>query len=150
MTTVYFMTATKEKEKAAELFKFFEDKTIDVIYSSPFGSAVETIREYGVEKEIPMFAVTEFGELDQESTPAETMEELEERMIDGLAMLAANEEGNTILVCTHPIALSSAIHFFDETFGEEDTKRLKEQGPALVKFTLDGEICKDIEEIKVI
>lgn len=149
MTTVYFMTPTKDKEKAQELMKFFEDKKIDVIYSSPFRSAVEMIREYGVEKEIPMFAVTEFAEIEQEVEPKETLEEVEERMIDGLAMLANNEEGNTILAVTHPIALSTAIHFFDETFGEEDTKRLQESAPCLVRFTLDGEICKDIEEIKV-
>ncbi len=150
MTTIYFVTPAKEEEKKAIVTDFLKDQGIDVIFSSPYRSAVETIREFGVEQEIPMYVVSEFSEIEQNNEPFETMEEVEERMIDGLAMLATNEEGKTIVVCTHPIALGSAIHYFDETFTEEDTNQLKENAPSIVKFVLDGEICKDIEVIKAI
>ncbi|MDO5520058.1 MAG: histidine phosphatase family protein [bacterium] len=150
MTTVYFVTPPKEKEQVTIITEFLNDKGIEVIFSSPFRSAIEAIKGFGVENEIPMYAVTEFGEMEVNNEPKETFEEVQERMIDGLSMLATNEEGKTIAVCTHPIALSSAIQFFDETFSEADTDRLKANAPVIVKFEFEGEICKNIEEIKAI
>lgn len=183
MTTIYFIreaeymilgnedarrTLTeKGKSSAYELKEFFKDKGIDLVYSSPFLRAIETIKPFADSIRQPIYLVDEFAERKIGSLPhdmvaymiqqwedfdykvegGESLYEVQERMIDGLQMLVNQEEGKNIIVSTHGTALATVINYFDPTFLYADYHRIKQVMPWMVKFEFDGEVCVSIEEI---
>lgn len=155
------------KHDCVILTKFFEDKKVDAIYSSPYMAAIDTIRPCANRLKLPVYIVEEFKErvigqiteslsqfekkqwqtFSYHALGGECLEEVRERMIDGIAMLANQEQDRTVIVSTHTNAMCMAIQFFDESFQYEDYLQATKRKPGIVKFTFDGETCLDIEEI---
>lgn len=143
MTTIYFVHSEGKEEILKE---FLEDKKIEIAYSSPSTSAIQLIREFANDYRLPIHLVDELGDL---IVGRENLEDVQERMIDVLQMFANEQADKTILVSSNVIAIGSVIQYFDESFNHAEYQRVARVSPWIMKFVLDGEVCIEIEEIRI-
>lgn len=143
MTTIYFVHSKGNEEVMKE---FLVDKKIEIAYSSPSTTAIQLIRGFTNEHTLPIHLVDELGD---PIVGRETIVDVQERMLDVLQMLANEQEGKTILVSSNVVAIGSVIQYFDETFDHIEYQRVAQLSPWIMKFVLDGEVCVEIEEIRI-
>jgi len=155
-------------EDAASIANYFKVKDIDVIYSSPYLRAIETIKPYSlmVNKEIIIderlkerVLSTEnlndwmqkleatYKDLDLKFEGGESSNEAMLRALTIIQEVQDRPETNFILV-THGALLSLIIKCFDESYGFEEWKKLKnpdvylltvDQGESIVQHLWDGQ-----------
>lgn len=150
---------------------FLADKDIDVVISSPYRRAVDTVRDfadrYGFEIEMVedfrerridsvwiedfnAFARRQWADFDYRFSDGESLREVQERNIKALQDVLIRYAGKNIVVGSHGTALSTIIHYYDYSFGYDDFEKIKGKMPWIVQFTFDenGE-CRGIEYFDV-
>ncbi|WP_106767612.1 histidine phosphatase family protein [Paenibacillus faecalis] len=146
------------QEDAEHIAEYFIDKNIDVIYSSPFLRALETIKPYSVRthkeilidkrlKERILSTVNlddwmqkleeTYENLDLKLAGGESSNEATHRVIGLINELQERPESNFILV-THGALLSLIIKNYQSDFGFEDWKNIKNPDIYLLKVNQDG------------
>lgn len=145
---------------------FLMDKQIDVVVSSPFKRAIDTVRDFAVKNEMNITIIDDFRERRVDScwiedftsfskkqwedfsyklSDGECLLEVQSRNIAALNKLLDDYNGRNIVVGSHGTALSTIINYYDKTYGYEDFNEIRHLMPWVVQFTFDG---KDLIQIK--
>lgn len=142
---------------------FLKDKKIDVVISSPYKRAVDTIRDfadsYGFEIEIidafrerkvdsgwiedfDAFAKKQWEDFTFKRSDGESLQEVQARNITALRSVLDTYAGKNIVIGSHGTALSTIIRFYSPSFGYDDFQKIKDVMPWIVEFDFDtGQKC---------
>ena len=149
---------------------FLEGKHINVVLSSPYRRAMETIAPFAEQNGFAIEAVEEFRERRSDSgwtryddfealmarqwadfsytlSDGECLAAVQARNIAALRRVLARYEGKTIVIGTHGTALSTIINYYDNTFGFTDFMAMVYINPWVVKMHFDESGCIEIEKI---
>lgn len=183
MTTVYFVRhaepnfdnhddrnrelSPKGMQDRALVDAFFESKEIDLIISSPFRRAYDTVASLSQKKQIPVQLVEDFRERRVDSvwipdfhtfsqrqwedfqyklSDGECLQEVQDRNIRALRKLVGENPGAAIVVGSHGTAISTMIHYYNRAFGFSDYQRIRGRMPWIVEFQFQNDECTAIIE----
>jgi 2,3-bisphosphoglycerate-dependent phosphoglycerate mutase len=147
--------------------EFLRDKNIDVLASSPYRRAVDTVTPFaeqaGLQIEIIEdfreqkssnalekgewgervtwqypYLVRQWADFTYKMTDGDSMGELQERNIRALNELLFKYRNKNIAVGTHGMALSAIINYYDATYGIKDFIAMDEKMPWVVVMDFDG------------
>jgi len=187
MTTVYFVRhaqadnavrdgrtrplTEKGLRDRALVTAFLQNKAIDVVLSSPFRRAVDTIADFAAQNKLEIDLVENFRERRSDSDMAPTradfvafmerqwadfnytfsdgecLAEVQKRNIAALSEVLKKNEGKTIVIGTHGTALSAIINYYDKAYGFADFMAMLDLLPWIVRMDFDGEDCVGMEKI---
>lgn len=185
MTTVYFIRhaqpdysihendlrplTDKGLNDSKRVTEFLKNKKIDVIYSSPYKRAVDTIKnfadtyDYKINilddfrerkidsywiKNFESFSKKQWYDFNYKRAGGESLKEVQKRNITALSDVLKKNADKKIVVATHSTALCTIINYYDKRFNFKDFKRIKKKMPYIIKFVFNGLICVKFEEIK--
>ncbi|MDF2548932.1 MAG: Phosphoglycerate mutase [Anaerosolibacter sp.] len=186
MTTVYFVRhaepdytnhndlerplTIKGKEDSKLVTDYFSDKGIEIVLSSPYLRAVETVKDFAdsfghtiitVEdfrerkvdsewiEDFNRFTEQQWSDFDYKLTDGECLHEVQIRNVDALMQVIKEYSDKNIVIGSHGTALSTIINYFEPSFGFNDFQRIRTIMPWIVKFTFQGDELVHIEEIDV-
>lgn len=183
MTTVYFIRhaqpnysnhCDEQRELTAKgmedrklVTRFLADKNVDMVLSSHFLRAVDTIRHFAEENDLPItlidgfrerrvdsvwiedfmdFAQKQWEDFDYKLSDGECLAEVQKRQIAALSDVLTRYEGKNIIVGSHGTAISTIIHYYVPGFGFEDFLEIRPKMPHIVEFQFDGQHCVRIRQ----
>lgn len=137
------------------------------IYSSNFRRAMDTVQPYADAMNVLIQPCEEFREwsviapaeeyyeackrawedFTYRLQDCETLEEVQQRNIQKLMELVRLHADETIIIGSHGTALSTIIHYYNETYNYEDLLRIMEIKPWIVRFDFEGEEFVGYEEV---
>lgn len=147
---------------------FFADKQVDIVLSSPYKRAIDTVAHLASLRDLPITTIDDFRERKVDSswiddfdaftrnqwadfnyklTDGETLAEVQERNISALQEVIERHKGKTVVIGSHGTALSTIINYFVTQFGIEEFTRIKSIMPWIVRFSFIGNDCIQIEEL---
>ncbi len=158
-------------EDRKKVTAFLADKNIDVVISSPFKRAVDTVRDFADKMGMPVQTVEDFRERKVDSvwiedfysfskkqwsdfsfklSDGECLKEVQDRNIAALNSVLKKYPGKNIVVGSHGTALSTIINYYDSSFGYEAFEKIVKLMPWIVEFTFDETgTCTDIKRHSV-
>lgn len=146
--------------------QFFRDKQVDVVLSSPYKRAVDTVKEFADTNDLPIRLINDFRERKIDSTwiedfhsfsqrqwndfdyklsDGESLREVQNRNITALKQVLDEYDGKTVLIGSHGTALSTILQYFTPSFGYDDFEKIRSLMPWIVKFTFENGTCLDIQ-----
>ena len=146
---------------------FLMDKQIDIVLSSPYKRAVDTIRDFAEKKGLDITIIEGFKERRVDSgwiedfnsfckkqwedfryklSDGECLEEVQNRNILALSRVLEQHRNKNIVVGSHGTALSTIINYFDKTFGYSDFDKNRYLMPWIVEFTFEDKECINIRK----
>lgn len=183
MTTVYFIRhaepnienhddmtrelTAKGMEDRKLVTQFLSDKGIDIVLSSPYKRAVDTVRGFadanGLEirtvydfrerkvdsgwiEDIDAFFQAQWRDFDYRRSDGESLRDVQKRNIMALRDVLAQYKGKSIAVGSHGTALSTIINYYDRSFGYSNFKKIRNLMPWVVKFTFENDTCIEIQQ----
>ena len=174
MTTVYFVRHAEpnynnHNDKLRELSPkgledrrlvtdFLSDKKIDIVLSSPYKRAIDTIKDFADSLKIDVGIIDSFRERKVDSgwiedftsftqkqwnnfsyklSDGECLQEVQDRNVSALESVLEKYSGKNIVIGSHGPALSTIINYYDPSFGYEDFNEIKNVMPWIVSFVFD-------------
>ncbi|MCH5266102.1 MAG: histidine phosphatase family protein [Lachnospiraceae bacterium] len=150
--------------------QYLADKEIDVVLSSPYKRAVDTVRDFADKNRLTIQTVEDFRERKVDSVwienfnefckkqwedfrykllDGESLGEVQERNIRALNHILQEYKGKNIVVGSHGTALSSIINYYDSSYGYNEFNKIKLLMPWIVKFVFEDRTCIEIEKINL-
>lgn len=147
--------------------QFLSDKNVDIVLSSPYKRAIDTIKDFAETYGFDINVVSDFRERKVGSewiedfqefckaqwhdfyykrTDGESLGEVQKRNISALNDVLKQYAGKTIVVGSHGTALSSIIHYYDKQFGYSDFEKIRYLMPWAVKFVFYDHHCVEIQQ----
>ena len=144
------------------------DKQIDVILSSPYRRAVETVRHFADTVRLPITHVQDFrereiadewidnfdafcrrqwAEFDYALPGGECLREVQQRNVAALRQVLQEHAGQRIVIGGHGTAIATVLHHFDSSFGYEGFERIRRLMPWIVRLDFDGDAFLGMEAI---
>ena len=151
--------------------EFLKDKEIDIVLSSPFKRAVDTVKDFAMAEGMDIIIVDDFRErridskwiddfisfskrqwedFDYKLSDGECLREVQNRNIAALNKVLEKYAGKNIVVGSHGTALSTVINYFDRTFGYSDFENIKNLMPWIVEFVFEGKDCVAIHKHNIL
>ena len=148
--------------------QFLYDKHIDIVLSSPFKRAVDTVVHFADSKGLNIEIVNDFRErkvdsvwiedftafskaqwadFDYKLSDGESLNEVQHRNISALNGVIEKYKGKNIAIGTHGTSLSTIINQYDKSFGYENFKKIRTVMPWIVEFTFQNTECISIKYI---
>ncbi|MGC6177625.1 histidine phosphatase family protein [Lacrimispora sp. 38-1] len=186
MTTIYFIRhaepdytnhsdaerqlTQKGIEDSELVTSYLRDRDIDVVFSSPYKRAVDTVRHFADSYHYPIVLVDEFRErkidscwiedytkfckmqwenFDYKLTDGESLREVQTRNLEVLIDILKKYKDKSVVIGSHGTALSTVIHYYDPTFDFAQFQQIRYLMPWIVKFTFDDEKLMGIEKIEI-
>lgn len=161
----------KGLEDRKRVTAFLLDKSIDVVLSSPYKRAVDTVKDFADHAGLTISIIHDFRERkigsewidDFESfcirqwenftyklSDGESLGEVQDRNITALQKVLKTHKNKSIVIGTHGTALSTILNAYDPSFGYQDFQRIRHYMPWIVKLTFDGERLVEREEYDVL
>lgn len=152
------------------VMKYFSDKNIDVVISSPYKRAVDTIKPFAdmFEHEIEIvddfrerrvdsiwiedfkaFSKAQWADFTYKLTDGESLGDVQKRNSAALFDIVSRYKNKNIIVGSHGTALATIINYFDKNFGYEEFEKIKGLFPWIVKFIFKEHELLTIEYINV-
>ena len=134
------------------------DKYIDVVLSSPYSRAVDTVRDFAEKMGMDILIIDDFRERRVDSiwiedfnafcrqqwsdftyklSDGESLGEVQERNISALEKVLKLYKGKNIVIGSHGTALSTIINHYDPSFGYSDFEKIRHVMPWVVQFVFD-------------
>lgn len=147
---------------------YLSDKNIDVVLSSPYKRAIDTVKHFAERNQLTMEIIEDFRERKVDSgwiadfdafcrrqwedfsykrSDGETLGEVQERNIRALHDVMRKFKDKNIVIGTHGTALSTMINYFDRSFGYDEFAKIKSLMPWIVKFVFQDERLLEMEKI---
>lgn len=174
MTTVYFVRhaepnyenhndvlrelSSKGLEDRKLVTRFLEDKHIDVVLSSPYKRAIDTVSDFADDQQLQIdtmhdfrerkvgnewiedftsFAKKQWEDFTYKLAGGECLREVQARNISALQQVLDKYAGKNIVIGSHGTALSTIINYYDASFGYSDFEKIKYVMPWIVEFVFD-------------
>lgn len=149
---------------------FLKDKMIDVVLSSPYKRAVDTVKDFADKYNLTVKTIYDFRERKVDSvwiddfqaftkqqwndftykfSDGEALGEVQKRNISALNAVLLEYQNKNIVVGSHGTALSSIINYYDSSFGYKDFEQIRLLMPWVVKFIFNKTDCVGIERINL-
>ncbi len=149
---------------------YLKDKMIDVVLSSPYKRAVDTVKDFADKYNLHIKSVHDFRERKIDSiwiedfqtftrrqwadfnykySDGEALNEVQKRNISALNAVLIEYQNKNIVVGSHGTSLSTIINYYDSSFGYDDFERIKSLMPWVVKFTFQNTDCIGIDKINL-
>ncbi len=146
---------------------FLSDKEIDVVLSSPFKRAYDTVHDLALKNGLDIEVIEDFRErkVDSEWIPdfnafckaqwadfsyklsdGENLGEVQNRNIHALQHVLEEYNGKNIVIGSHGTALSTIINYYDNTFGYSEFEEIRGLMPWIVQFTFENNSCIKIQK----
>ncbi|WP_026496355.1 MULTISPECIES: histidine phosphatase family protein [unclassified Butyrivibrio] len=146
---------------------FLSDKNIDVVLSSPFKRAVDTVADFAEKKGLSIetidafrerrvdscwiedfaeFTKRQWSDFDYKLSDGECLREVQDRNIAALDTVLEKYKGKNIVVGSHGTALSTIINYYDNSFGHEDFEKIRLVMPWIVEFVFNDKKCITINK----
>ena len=170
-TDATFPLSDKGQADVALVTAYLQDKSIDVVLSSPFKRSYDTVADFAKRVGLTIEVIEDFREraisnerwIDDFETYAtkqwedfsyklpdgECLAEVQARNIAALEDVLTHHKGKNIAVGTHGTALSLIIHHYDPTYSFKDFMAMADLMPWVAKLTFDGDQCVNIEKINL-
>lgn len=148
--------------------EFLKDKQISVVLSSPYVRAYDTVAPFAAAAGLEIKTVDDFrerkvaddwilpfeeftqkqwGDFTYKLPSGESLSEVQARNITALEKVLAEYPGQNIAIGTHGTALSTIIHYYDNSYSYEGFSAMKRIFPWVAKMEFDGSDCASIEKI---
>ena len=185
MTTVYFVRhaepdktalddrlrplTAKGQHDTAIVTDFLRDKNIDVVLSSPYKRAMDTVLPFANSVGLKVIAIEDFREREAEGfvnvedfnafkvkqwadfnykTPgSESLFEVQKRNMAALDNVLSDYNGKNIVIGTHGTALSTILNYYDNSYGYDNWKEMSSKFPWIVKMSFNGNIYVGVRTI---
>jgi len=146
---------------------FLMDKQIDIVLSSPYKRAIDTVRDFADAKGIKITIIEEFKERRVDSewiddfnsfckkqwedfsyklSDGECLAEVQKRNVLALSDVLEQYRNKKIVVGSHGTALSTIINYYDKNFGYSDFNKIRYLMPWIVEFTFEDKKCNNIKK----
>ena len=146
---------------------FLADKNIDVVISSPYKRAYDTVYDFAAkqglnieiiedfrERKIDSEWITDFNtfcknqwnDFDYKLTDGESLGEVQHRNIRALNQILEKYSGKNVVIGSHGTALCTIIHYYDNTFGYTEFERIRGLMPWVVQLTFEKNTCIKIQK----
>ena len=150
--------------------QFLSDKNIEVVLSSPYKRAVDTVTHFadseGLNIEIIVdfrerkvdsvwiedftaFSKAQWTDFDYKLSDGESLNDVQSRNISALNSVLEKYKDKNIAIGSHGTALSTIINYYDNSFGYEDFERIRTVMPWIVEFTFQNEKCISIKYVNL-
>ena len=150
--------------------EFLKDKNIDVVLSSPFKRAVDTVFEFADKNGFEIEIIEDFREQKSSSdmrrdnlnfrsfleqqwanftyvfSDGECLLEVQKRNINALNNVLTEYNGKNIVIGTHATALSVIINHYDSAYGFKDFEEIENKLPWAVRMIFDDLNCVEINK----
>ena len=154
---------------AKKVADIMDNKKIDLIVSSPYKRAIQTIEEIATNKDIEIivyeelrerqlkgaFKLTEdeiyqaiktsFEDVDFHLTDEESIRDVQNRAIPVIKNLLNNYEGKTIIIGTHGNVMTIIMNYFNKAYGYEFWKNTSK--PDIYKLVFSGENLLSVQRV---
>ena len=148
--------------------RFLADKNIEVVLSSPFKRAFDTVVHFADSKGLNIEIIDDFRErkvdsiwiedfvsfskaqwkdFDYKLSDGESLNEVQSRNISALNNVLEKHKGKNIAIGSHGTALSTIINYYDKSFGYENFERIRTVMPWIVEFTFKNDECISIKYV---
>jgi 2,3-bisphosphoglycerate-dependent phosphoglycerate mutase len=148
--------------------QFLSDKNIDVVLSSPFKRAVDTVAHFADSRGLNIEIVNDFRErkvdsvwiedfiafskaqwadFDYKLSDGESLNDVQVRNISALNKVIQKYKDRNIVIGSHGTSLSTIINYYDNSFGYEDFEKIRTVMPWIVEFTFQNDKCISIKYI---
>lgn len=152
------------------LVQYFKNKKIDLIISSPYKRAIDTIAPVAEMTSLPIHEITEFRErtiancwIDDftqftkqqwqdfryKLPGGESLAEVQDRNISALQQLLQDHNGKSMIISSHGTAISTIIHSIENRFGYEHFEQIKGIMPFVVVCNFSKLTCTSINFINL-
>ena len=149
---------------------FLQKRNIEVVLSSPYRRAVDTVGDFAAISGIHIGIIDDFRErkignewiddfnafarkqwedFEYKLPDGESLREVRERNIRALREILQRYPGKNIAIGSHGTALSTVISFYDQAFGYADFREIQNLMPWIVQMTFDGLDCIGIRKINL-
>lgn len=139
---------------------FLSNKNIDVVISSPFKRAVDTVADFAEKNNFPIETIEDFRERRVDScwiedfnafarkqwsdfnyklSDGECLGEVQSRNNAALSAVLDKYPDKNIVIGSHGTALSTIINYYDSSFGYDDFEKIKLVMPWIVEFVFDAD-----------
>ena len=157
----------KGLEDAKGLINNFKDIQIDMIYSSPYLRAIDTIRPLAVDQDLDIalinnlkerkvadhyiddffeFATNQWNDFEYSLTGGESLKEVQKRGIQALQKIVNNHQEGNIIVAGHGTWLGVMLNHFDKFYDYEFWKTIKM--PDIFLFKYENNNLSEITRIR--
>lgn len=157
-------------EDTKRVTKALKDKNVDLIFSSPFKRAIETVKnlseaiglEIGIIEDFRERKVTDgwiedfkaysrcqWENFEYKLTNGECLREVQERNINALMQILLDNPGKNAAVGTHGTALSTIINYFQNGFGYDQFWGIIDKMPYIVCLTFEGTEFIGMHEVEI-
>ena len=143
---------------------FLQDKAIDIVLSSPFKRAVDTIADFAERNNFDIETIEDFRERKSDSdwvrdtdfwpfierqwadfsyslSDGECLAEVQERNIAALNGVLTRFKNKNIVIGTHGTALSTIINYYDPKYGFKDFMEMVNILPWIVRIDFNDDGC---------
>ena len=153
----------------AEVVRALRDVKLDYAMCSPYRRSIDTIKQCALEHGLTIDTDIRLREresgrnsnnmemfrkrwenLDYSEPDGESIGSVMKRNIEALNDLLRSHEGESIIIGTHGTALSSILHYYDNSFGLDGFLRIIDFMPYIVRLGFDGTELRDKEEILIV
>ena len=145
--------------------EFLQSKKIDIVLSSPYKRAIDTISDFahrsGLEivvsedfrerrvgngwiEDFDAFCQRQWSDFSYKLTGGESLREVQARNINALASILQKYPQKNIAIGSHGTAISTIINHYDNSFGYDDFMKIKGLMPWIVQFDFTKMDCKSI------
>lgn len=147
------------------ILDFFNNKTIDEIYSSPYKRAFDTVLPLAQKLDLKITSISDFRERKIDSmwiedfdtfaqkqwsdfsyklSDGESLQEVQDRNIASLKQVLANSDKKSIVIGTHGTALSTIVNYFYPSFCYEEFNNIKSLMPVIIEIKFKQSKCVSI------
>lgn len=141
---------------------FLANKQIDIVLSSPYKRAIDTVRDIADNKGLDIGIIDGFRERRIDSlwiddfdsfckrqwedfkfklSDGECLAEVQNRNILALGIVLKHYKNKNIVIGSHGTALSTIINYYDKTFGYSDFDKIRHLMPWIVEFIFEDNEC---------
>lgn len=186
MTTVYFIRhaqpdfsvkndterplSEKGHNDCVLVAKFLKNKKIDIIFSSPYKRAIDTVSGFAGNMNLPVniihdfrerkvdniwiddfmaFSERQWADFSYKLSDGECLAEVQCRNISALNNVLNEHKEKNIVIGTHGTALSTIINYYDNTYGYQDFLAMKDIMPWIVKMSFNDDSFAETEKINL-
>ncbi len=146
---------------------FLMDKQIDIVLSSAYKRAIDTVRDFAEIQGMGITIIDEFKErkvdcvwiedfnsfckkqwedFSYKLSDGECLEEVQNRNILALRRVLEQHRNKNIVVDSHGTALSTIINYYDKAFCYSDFDKIRYLMPWIVEFTFEDKECVNIQK----
>lgn len=156
----------KDSEKVVETLS---DITLDYVVSSPYLRSMDTIkecakihnlqihtderlreREKGTAGNTLELIEKRWSDFDYHEEGGESLRMVQERNVQALLEVVEAHQGESILWGTHGTALSTILHYFDNTYNFQSFMRIIDFMPYIIRLDFEGQALIGKEEMLII